>query len=273
MQLKHKSLFWTIIEFVEKNISNDKLIDEIVKKTGYSKRYIYKVFKCHANINIGTYIRKRRLTKAALLVKYTRKTIGDISIELNFSSQQSFCRAFKKQFMTSPSEYRLQKGMSCKELFGGLSMKNYSYTYNIVFRKSIMLNTTTLKYRENILKYYCRRGACLKLRTIMKLSEKSRCVYVSSTTQLINDKRKIIDVTSFVGVHSNNSNYCTYSGFYAEFEFNGKWVNYLEYSRGCFSALNEIVAPYPVIEKITIHDSSIKHDPNCNILMYIPIIR
>ncbi|EPQ7464183.1 helix-turn-helix transcriptional regulator [Escherichia coli] len=271
MPKDHELLFLAIVNFIEKNIGNDKIIDELVNVMGYSKRYIYGVFKRYAGLSIGDYIRRRKITKAAILVKYTEKSIGNIAMELNFSSQQSFCRAFKKQFRVSPTQYRIEKEMNCKGLLKRISKENYNYMYEIVFKKSIMLKTTTLRYKENILKDHCKRGSFLKLKIIMELSKSKNNVYVSSTIQPDNETRQLINVISLIGTESNDFNHCTHQGTYAMFKFNGLWINYLEYSRNCFITFDKAIAPYPVIEEIIILEADNMHNPNCNIAMYIPI--
>ncbi len=58
------------------------------------------------HVPLGEYIRKRRLCRAAILVRLTAKSMLDIALSLHFDSQQSFSREFKKLFGCSPREYR-----------------------------------------------------------------------------------------------------------------------------------------------------------------------
>lgn len=55
---------------------------------------------------MGSYIRARRLSKAAVALRLTNRPILDIALEYHFDSQQTFTRAFKKQFSQSPGRYR-----------------------------------------------------------------------------------------------------------------------------------------------------------------------
>lgn len=54
------------------------------------------------HVPLGEYIRKRRLCRAAILVRLTAKSMLDIALSLHFDSQQSFSREFKKLFGCSP---------------------------------------------------------------------------------------------------------------------------------------------------------------------------
>lgn len=55
---------------------------------------------------VGSYIRKRRLSKAAVVLRLTSRSILEIALQYHFDSQQTFTRAFKKQFNQTPANYR-----------------------------------------------------------------------------------------------------------------------------------------------------------------------
>ena len=55
---------------------------------------------------IGAYIRARRLSKSAVALRLTARPILDIALQYRFDSQQTFTRAFKKQFSQTPALYR-----------------------------------------------------------------------------------------------------------------------------------------------------------------------
>ena len=55
-----------------------------------------------------------RLKKAALLIKNTEKKINTISYETGFHNVDYFCRAFKKSYNMTPTEYRKSKNSTDK---------------------------------------------------------------------------------------------------------------------------------------------------------------
>lgn len=55
------------------------------------------------------YIRKRRLTNAAIEIFSSSEYIKDIGYKWGFNSHENFIRAFKIQFGISPSQYRESK--------------------------------------------------------------------------------------------------------------------------------------------------------------------
>ncbi|EPD8568236.1 helix-turn-helix transcriptional regulator [Escherichia coli] len=93
------------------------------KKTGYSRRHIQNIFKNHFGISIGKYIQNRRLTNAALMIRFTKKRIIEIAIDLNYSSQQSFHRSFVNKFNCSPFKFRK---------INEIIVQSLTFPYNIV---------------------------------------------------------------------------------------------------------------------------------------------
>ncbi len=64
------------------------------------------------------YVRKRRLSEAAMELAQTDEKITDIAFKYQFSSEESFSRAFKKLYGASPRDYRNTKKeiYRCREI-------------------------------------------------------------------------------------------------------------------------------------------------------------
>lgn len=69
-------------------------------------RHLQRMFKDVTGHAIGAYIRARRLSKSAVALRLTARPILDIALQYRFDSQQTFTRAFKKQFSLTPALYR-----------------------------------------------------------------------------------------------------------------------------------------------------------------------
>ena len=95
-----------LIEWVEIHLETRPNLDEVARISGYSKWHLQRKFKRITGIQLATYIRSRILTRAAVALRITHRSIIDISDELGFDSQQTFTRAFKKQFAQTPALYR-----------------------------------------------------------------------------------------------------------------------------------------------------------------------
>ena len=120
-----KDIVNSIINRVETMLNNkiNISVSDVEKISGYSKRYTQKIFKNITGMNISTYIKKRRLTQTAILLKLTKKKINHISMDLNFSTQQTFTRAFQREFKVTPLMYRNETGIDCSRLFFGCAYK------------------------------------------------------------------------------------------------------------------------------------------------------
>ncbi len=100
----------SLVLWIEQNLESDLSLDIVAQRSGYSKWHLQRLFKIHTGMILGKYIRSRRLSCAARALRITNSSILDISLKFRFDSQQTFCRAFKSQFMITPSGYRKKIG-------------------------------------------------------------------------------------------------------------------------------------------------------------------
>lgn len=101
-------IIYEIIDWIEGNIHQPLSIDEVSRKSGYTKWHLQRLFKHYSGYNLAEYIRARRLSVAALELRLCHKRVFDIALAYGFDSLQSFSRAFKQRFGISPSQYRDQ---------------------------------------------------------------------------------------------------------------------------------------------------------------------
>ncbi len=95
-----------LLVWLESHLDQPLSLDNVSLKAGYSKWYLQRMFKEVTGHAIGAYIRARRLSKAAVALRLTSRPILDIALQYRFDSQQTFTRAFKKQFNQTPAWYR-----------------------------------------------------------------------------------------------------------------------------------------------------------------------
>ena len=57
-------------------------------------------------ITLSAYLRKIRLSNAAMQLASTNKKVMDISVDSGFNSLTTFLREFKKEYGISPSDMR-----------------------------------------------------------------------------------------------------------------------------------------------------------------------
>lgn len=94
------------LSYIEENLERPISLDELGNKAGISPYHFHRMFQAFTGYTPGEYIRKRRLTEAAMKLLKTDERLIDIALDYCFQSQESFTRAFRKQFKTTPARYR-----------------------------------------------------------------------------------------------------------------------------------------------------------------------
>lgn len=95
-----------ILIWVEVNISNDLNVGSISLRSGYSQWHFQKLFSKVTGYSIARYIRLRRMTIAAELLKSTKTDIANLCISVGFNDHRTFCRCFHEHFGVTPTRYR-----------------------------------------------------------------------------------------------------------------------------------------------------------------------
>jgi AraC-like DNA-binding protein/predicted transcriptional regulator YdeE len=97
-----------VLHYIEDHLDEITEYEQVADTFCFSLYYFHRLFSAVVGKPIGTYIRERRLEKAAVLLTNPDKSITSICFDCGFYSSQSFCRAFKNRYGISPSDYRKQ---------------------------------------------------------------------------------------------------------------------------------------------------------------------
>ncbi|HFO9892541.1 TPA: helix-turn-helix domain-containing protein [Escherichia coli] len=84
------NLIQQLAGIIEGNLNSPLSVNVLAERSGYSERWLYKLFQDVTGISVAQYIRRRKLTLAALLLRHTSRRITDISLMYEFSSPQAF---------------------------------------------------------------------------------------------------------------------------------------------------------------------------------------
>lgn len=106
------------------NYAQEKLpacveLDEVAQIAAFSSYHFHRVFMLVVGESFASFMRKRRLEWATMELLTTRRRILDISLDAGYETQESFARAFKCHFNTTPGKFR-NNVRSPKEAFLGL---------------------------------------------------------------------------------------------------------------------------------------------------------
>lgn len=97
-------------DYIEENLASDIDLDNVASIMYQSKESFLRTFSFITNISIYEYIRKRRMTLAAIELQNNSVKIIDLAMKYGYESPESFTRAFKVIHGISPSAAR-KKGV------------------------------------------------------------------------------------------------------------------------------------------------------------------
>ena len=92
--------------WLDENYSAKISLDELSNQFYIDKFYLSKIFKEKYGITINAYVSQKRITEAKQLLRFSDKTIEQISCEIGISDPNYFTRLFRKIEGITPGEYR-----------------------------------------------------------------------------------------------------------------------------------------------------------------------
>lgn len=94
--------------FIEGHLNEPVTLNQLAKAAGYSPYYASRVFKSMVGKSPFEYLRQRRITEAARVLREGQTRIIDVAFDFVFDSQEGFTRAFSKAFGITPKVYALK---------------------------------------------------------------------------------------------------------------------------------------------------------------------
>ncbi|HEX2946961.1 MAG TPA: helix-turn-helix domain-containing protein [Clostridia bacterium] len=94
------------MDYLEENMAGEITYEQAAQRALCSSYHFQRMFSSIADIPLGEYIRRRRLTLAAYDIRNTREKIIDIAARYGYDSPDAFTRAFEKIHGIIPSEAR-----------------------------------------------------------------------------------------------------------------------------------------------------------------------
>ncbi|OSK88082.1 helix-turn-helix transcriptional regulator [Escherichia coli] len=261
-----------IIERIEARIQKKENIsvNEVAVIAGYTKRYTQKIFKEQTGMNISTYIRRRRLTQAAILIKMTKKTLYHIAMDLHFSTQQSFSRAFSREFDITPIDFRNGSYLDCSKLLPNRAIKLTNYHIQKTHIPALKLSVKSFCFYERLLSIKATRASKLRISEINNIISNKKEVIII-TTVIPNSKiEDVVQLHTRIGYKDNETfNFETDIMQCWEITYSGGWDEYIKFGRSFMLEL-DFCSPLYFIEMIKKSeiDSS---DDIYHVKIYLPV--
>lgn len=95
-----------VIAYIEAHLDSEIDFEEIERIAICSEYHFRKMFSFLAGISLAEYIRRRRLTRAALELVASDVRVIDVAIKYGYASNDAFSRAFQAMHGVLPSEVR-----------------------------------------------------------------------------------------------------------------------------------------------------------------------
>ncbi len=96
-----------VMDYVRANLTGDLRLETLARVASFSPFHFHRVFKSVVGETLGDFIRRVRVSTAAMrLLSNPKLSITDVAVGCGYSSSSAFAREFRKAFDTSASEFR-----------------------------------------------------------------------------------------------------------------------------------------------------------------------
>lgn len=104
-QRTKEGAFNKVVNYLEDNMANQFHLDDLCRATGYSRSYLYQIFRERTGRSVMEYYKRVKLEKAKQMIREGVYNFTQICDVLNFTSVQYFSKIFKRYTGMTPSEY------------------------------------------------------------------------------------------------------------------------------------------------------------------------
>ncbi|MBN8233238.1 AraC family transcriptional regulator [Corallococcus macrosporus] len=92
--------------FIEAHLARSIRVGELAQRSGLSVFYFTRAFRQSMGMTPHAYVQQRRVERARGLLSHTNRSLGDIALEVGFSSQSHFTTVFRRVTGLTPAVVR-----------------------------------------------------------------------------------------------------------------------------------------------------------------------
>ncbi|WP_432799369.1 AraC family transcriptional regulator [Poriferisphaera sp. WC338] len=100
-----------VLLYVPQHLDEELSTEAMAERACFSMYHFHRIFKGMTGITLQAYVRRCRLQRASLRLKYTLRPVLEIALESHYSTHEAFTRAFTSEFGHSPSIFRDKYGL------------------------------------------------------------------------------------------------------------------------------------------------------------------
>ena len=98
-----------LVQYIEKHLTEKLEYDKLARILAVNEYTLYRIFLFITNMSLTEYIRKRRLSMAAMELLNSNSKVIDVAVKYGYNSSISFSRAFKKMMGFNPKDIKKNK--------------------------------------------------------------------------------------------------------------------------------------------------------------------
>ncbi|WP_172255690.1 AraC family transcriptional regulator [Saccharibacillus deserti] len=97
-----------VLDEVERRLTDKVVLDELAERAYLSKFHLHRLMRAATGLPLMEYVRARKLSASAHALLDTRSagTVLGTALAFGFDHEQSYIRAFKRQFGVTPAQFR-----------------------------------------------------------------------------------------------------------------------------------------------------------------------
>lgn len=95
-----------VLDYIEINLTDDIDYEEIQTISATSGDFFQRMFSHFTGISLGEYIRRRKLSDAAIMLSHEKASVLEVALTYGYESPDAFTYAFKKYHGILPSEVK-----------------------------------------------------------------------------------------------------------------------------------------------------------------------
>jgi AraC-like DNA-binding protein/DNA gyrase inhibitor GyrI len=94
-----------VIDYINVNLHQPLSLDRLANQMNVSQRQLLRIMRSSLNEPLSAYIARQRMERAVMYMQVEDMSLTRLAETIGYESPQSFSKAFKKQFGTSPKMY------------------------------------------------------------------------------------------------------------------------------------------------------------------------
>jgi AraC family transcriptional regulator len=108
----YRARFIAVLDHIDASLDHELRLEELGAIAAFSKFHFHRQFQSLFGISVHRYVQLSRLRRASYQLAFRDESVLDAALSNGYDSPESFARAFRRQFLQTPSAFRAQPDWS-----------------------------------------------------------------------------------------------------------------------------------------------------------------